>query len=245
MANEKERVLAELGKVIQGYQAAVDDSDRETARLLGVNETDLRCLELLIDAEELSPRELSRQLGLTTGSVTAMLDRLERLGLLTRAPHPVDRRKSVVKVTSEGSALLRAHRPAHRGRGAGTRHEVQRGAVGTGHGLPAVHHRAPEPTHRTPAGPPRPGGGTPRPRRARWQPRHQARPLSALSGRRQAAGGRRPAARRRQAAGGQPLDAGGYVLASELPRSGHSDDASMSITRARRAAGCGFRARPG
>ncbi|MFE2185013.1 MarR family winged helix-turn-helix transcriptional regulator [Streptomyces sp. NPDC059455] len=103
MANEKEQVLAELGKVIQGYQAAVDDSDRETARLLGVNETDLRCLELLIDAEELSPRELSRQLGLTTGSVTAMLDRLEKLDLLTRAPHPVDRRKSVVRVTPEGS----------------------------------------------------------------------------------------------------------------------------------------------
>ncbi|HEX4790364.1 MAG TPA: MarR family transcriptional regulator, partial [Actinospica sp.] len=43
--------------------------------------------------------ELGVRLGLTTGSVTAMLDRLERLKLLTRSPHPVDRRKSVVRMT--------------------------------------------------------------------------------------------------------------------------------------------------
>ena len=103
MSKEAERVLAELGEVTQAYQAAVDDYDREIARLLGVNETDLRCLELLLAAEEHSPRELSSRLGLTTGSVTAMLDRLEKYGLITRTPHPVDRRKTVVKVTAEGA----------------------------------------------------------------------------------------------------------------------------------------------
>jgi DNA-binding MarR family transcriptional regulator len=99
MSSEIERVLAELGVRIQAYQSAVDDYDREVARLLGVNETDLRCLELLIGAGELSPSELGARLGLTTGSVTAMLDRLERLGLLGRSPHPVDRRRSVVRMT--------------------------------------------------------------------------------------------------------------------------------------------------
>lgn len=99
----EESVLADLGEAVQAYQAAVDDYDRETARLLGVNETDLRCLELLLAAEELSPRQLSVRLGLTTSSVTAMLDRLEKAGLLARTPHPVDRRKTVVKVTPEGA----------------------------------------------------------------------------------------------------------------------------------------------
>ena len=103
LSSETEGVLAELGEVIQAYQSAVDDYDREIARLLGVNETDLRCLELLLATEERSPRELSTQLGLTTGSVTAMLDRLEKHGLLVRTPHPVDRRKTVVKLTSEGT----------------------------------------------------------------------------------------------------------------------------------------------
>jgi DNA-binding MarR family transcriptional regulator len=92
-------VLAELGQVIQAYQAAVDDFDRETARLLGVNGTDLRCLEHLVTAGELTPRELGDLLNLTTGSVTAMLDRLERLELLVRSPHPDDRRKVTVRPT--------------------------------------------------------------------------------------------------------------------------------------------------
>ncbi|MFC0543625.1 MarR family transcriptional regulator [Kutzneria chonburiensis] len=96
-------VLAELGLVVQAYQAAVDDFDRENARLLGVNGTDLRCLELLLGAGELTPRELGERLNLTTGSVTAMLDRLERLDLLSRAPHPTDRRKVVVRMTKVGA----------------------------------------------------------------------------------------------------------------------------------------------
>jgi hypothetical protein len=40
---------------VQSYQSAVDDFDRELARLMGVNETDLRCLEILLAAEELTP----------------------------------------------------------------------------------------------------------------------------------------------------------------------------------------------
>ncbi|QUQ62954.1 MarR family winged helix-turn-helix transcriptional regulator [Kutzneria sp. CA-103260] len=96
-------VLAELGQATQAYQAAVEDFDREAARLLGVNGTDQRCLELLITAGELTPRELARQLNLTTGSVTVMLDRLEKLDLLARAPHPTDRRKVTVRVTECGA----------------------------------------------------------------------------------------------------------------------------------------------
>ncbi|MFE4632214.1 MarR family winged helix-turn-helix transcriptional regulator [Streptomyces sp. NPDC056773] len=98
-------VEARLGAATQGYQGAVDDFDREMARLLGVNETDLRCLEILLAVEEISPRELSDQLGLTTGSVTTMLDRLEKLTYLTRTPHPTDRRKTLVRVTPEAAQI--------------------------------------------------------------------------------------------------------------------------------------------
>ncbi|MFD6985320.1 MarR family transcriptional regulator, partial [Streptomyces sp. NPDC059956] len=78
MSSERDEVGAKLGKAVQDYQSAVDDYDRETARLLGVNETDLRCMEILMSTEETAPSTLSAQLGLTTGSVTTMLDRLEK-----------------------------------------------------------------------------------------------------------------------------------------------------------------------
>lgn len=93
-------IAVALGEAVRAYQAAVDDFDRETARLLNINQTDLRCLEILLqDLPQAAPTELASRLGLTTGSVTPMLDRLERRGYLTRSPHPTDRRKTFVQAT--------------------------------------------------------------------------------------------------------------------------------------------------
>lgn len=101
MSRRIEAVSA-LGNAIAGYQAAVDDFDRECAGALGVNETDLRCLEILIREDvEATPRLLADRLGLTTGSVTAMLDRLAKMNYVVREAHPSDRRKVVVSATAE------------------------------------------------------------------------------------------------------------------------------------------------
>ncbi len=98
---DDEAAAAKLGVAMETYQAAVDDFDREVARLLGVNETDVRCLEILIQEEpdSATPRLLADRLGLTTGSVTTMLDRLERAGYITRSPHPTDKRRLIVRAT--------------------------------------------------------------------------------------------------------------------------------------------------
>ncbi|MGN9845850.1 MarR family winged helix-turn-helix transcriptional regulator [Nonomuraea sp. H19] len=84
---------------MQAMQAAVDAYDETAARALGINRTDLRCLELLNQHAALTPSRLGAELGLATGSVTAMLDRLERLGYLTRSPDPTDRRKTLIQIT--------------------------------------------------------------------------------------------------------------------------------------------------
>jgi len=108
MSPRRAPITRELATVAQRHQASVTDFDRELARLLGVNDTDLRCLEILLqELPEAAPSLLATKLGLTTGSVTLMLDRLEALGYLTRSPHPTDRRKTVVRATPEIAA--RAH----------------------------------------------------------------------------------------------------------------------------------------
>ncbi|QIS22621.1 MarR family winged helix-turn-helix transcriptional regulator [Nocardia terpenica] len=101
MSNKPEPGAAELGEAMESLQAAVDDFDREVARVLGINETDLRCLEILIQEvpDSATPRLLADRLGLTTGSVTTMLNRLETIGYLTRSPHPTDRRMLIVRAT--------------------------------------------------------------------------------------------------------------------------------------------------
>src|SRR5215467_1897895 len=50
------------------------------ARVLGIDHTGLRCLEILLVQQTVLPSQLGGQLGLTSGSVTTMLDRLELQG---------------------------------------------------------------------------------------------------------------------------------------------------------------------
>lgn len=93
-----------LGDLVREFQRSVDQGDDEIARLLKLNRTDLRCLDLLLQRGPSAPSRLSVELGLTTGSVTAMLDRMEKAGYLTRTPDPSDRRKIIVQATPETAA---------------------------------------------------------------------------------------------------------------------------------------------
>ena len=68
------------------------------ARRLGLNITDSECLSLLTIKGVLAPTELARYTGLTTGSTTAMLDRLERAGFIKRKPNPADRRGILIEI---------------------------------------------------------------------------------------------------------------------------------------------------
>jgi DNA-binding MarR family transcriptional regulator len=95
---------AQLGQEVRALQTAVDALDEAVAVHLGVNRTDLRCLDVLMQRDGVAPSQLSTALGLTTGSVTAMLDRLEKIGYLTRSPDPIDRRKVVVRATPQVAA---------------------------------------------------------------------------------------------------------------------------------------------
>ena len=90
-----------VGFALQRYQSSVNDFDREMARLLRINSTDLRCLEILISEPDtdIIPRTIADRLGITTGSVTTMLDRLEGAGYITRIRHGSDRRKVLIQAT--------------------------------------------------------------------------------------------------------------------------------------------------
>lgn len=62
----------------------------------GLNATDMECLRFLFFKGIATPSELARQTGLTSGATTAMLDRLEKAGLLERRPNPDDRRGTLI-----------------------------------------------------------------------------------------------------------------------------------------------------
>jgi DNA-binding MarR family transcriptional regulator len=62
------------------------------AKLVGLNSTDLECLDLLDMAGATTAGRLAQHAGLTTGAMTAVIDRLERAGFVRRLRDPQDRR---------------------------------------------------------------------------------------------------------------------------------------------------------
>jgi DNA-binding MarR family transcriptional regulator len=68
----------------------------------GLNATDMECLRLLFLKGVARPSELARHTGLTSGATTAMLDRLEKAGLIERRPNPDDRRGILIVPAKSG-----------------------------------------------------------------------------------------------------------------------------------------------
>jgi DNA-binding MarR family transcriptional regulator len=63
----------------------------------------MECLGLLFHKQISTPSEIARQTGLTSGATTAMLDRLERSGLIERKPNPDDRRGTLIVLLESGA----------------------------------------------------------------------------------------------------------------------------------------------
>lgn len=100
MAQQAKRQL--IDEVIREFRTTGNQDsafDSMAAQRLGVNETDLRCLNIIENSGGLSAGELAIQSGLTGGAVTGVIDRLESAGLARRASDSEDRRRVRVEVT--------------------------------------------------------------------------------------------------------------------------------------------------
>jgi len=66
------------------------------AERIGINATDLNCLNILSFSGQLTAGELAKATGLTTASITGVVDRLEQAGFVHRERDATDRRRVVV-----------------------------------------------------------------------------------------------------------------------------------------------------
>lgn len=66
--------------------------------------------------EPLEPGVIAERLIITSGSTTSLLDTLEKAGLVRRTRHPDDRRKLLIDITDEGTAIVDAILPAFHAR---------------------------------------------------------------------------------------------------------------------------------
>ena len=100
MSREKKQVLVdELIHLARAHEAANDAFDEVAREKLGINRTDLRCLNIIENDGPMTAGRLAELSGLTTAAVTSVLDRLERAGYARRVREQRDRRQVLVEIT--------------------------------------------------------------------------------------------------------------------------------------------------
>ncbi|WP_018348510.1 MarR family winged helix-turn-helix transcriptional regulator [Longispora albida] len=91
-----------LVHLLRGVSVELTQRAAEFAAANGLHATDVRALICLLDADRAgitaTPGWLGEQLGLNSASVTALADRLERLGHIRRERDPADRRRVLLGV---------------------------------------------------------------------------------------------------------------------------------------------------
>ena len=94
-----------LIRAVRSSQNADDMFDETVVDFLGVSRSDGRCLDIVDRLGKVTAGRLAAESGLTTGSVTALVDRLERAGYLRRTRDTEDRRKVWIEVTGRTREL--------------------------------------------------------------------------------------------------------------------------------------------
>jgi DNA-binding MarR family transcriptional regulator len=91
-------------------------ADREEAVAAEVGLTPRQC-HAIVELGEAGPsrmKALAERIGVTTGTMTVMADRLERLGMIERAEDPADGRAVTLRLTRPGAAVRDEHARHHR-----------------------------------------------------------------------------------------------------------------------------------
>lgn len=68
---------------------------------LNIGVTDLESLEVIAREGTMTAGRLAELMGLTTGAITGLVDRLVRAGYVTRSPDPDDRRKVLIQLNMQ------------------------------------------------------------------------------------------------------------------------------------------------
>jgi DNA-binding MarR family transcriptional regulator len=104
--NDAERI--EVGLLLRRLSVELDAVGQRFADLHGLGRTDVRALVAIMEAtrrgEPLTAGGLGAAVSLSSASVTALVDRLERAGHVRRVRDPADRRRVVLEMTATAVA---------------------------------------------------------------------------------------------------------------------------------------------
>ncbi len=79
----------------------------------GLSPAQMHTVEIIGHNQDMRMKELAERLGVTTGTLTVGVDKLEKLGLVERKPHESDRRSWLIVLTGEGKKMYEQHHKYH------------------------------------------------------------------------------------------------------------------------------------
>ncbi|MFF0270087.1 MarR family winged helix-turn-helix transcriptional regulator [Kribbella sp. NPDC004536] len=101
MTSSREELAGEIQQRLIRFIAEAVLYNHAVSAKVGLGGSDSQFMTLLQTYGPLTPRQLAERTGLTSGTITGVIDRLEAHGFVTREPDPRDRRKVVVTPSLE------------------------------------------------------------------------------------------------------------------------------------------------
>ncbi len=105
--------LERLSDLLIEFYEKLSSWEQAVVRDTPITLPQMHTLEILGQQSPLRMKELAAKMGVTTGTLTVNVDRLEKQGLVARIPHETDRRSILVALTPAGEELFREHHDHH------------------------------------------------------------------------------------------------------------------------------------
>lgn len=105
--------VKELARDIVEFYEKLSSWEHEVVRGSDLTPNQMHAIEIIGHEKSLRMKELAEKLGITTGTLTVTVDRLEQKGLIERQPHETDRRSYRVVLTPSGKKHFKKHHEFH------------------------------------------------------------------------------------------------------------------------------------
>jgi DNA-binding MarR family transcriptional regulator len=99
-------------KLIELYDK-LSSWEHETVKECGLTLQQMHTLEVIGSNKSIKMKEISEKLGIVTGTLTVMIDRLTKLNLVRRLVNHNDKRSFNIELTDKGKELYQEHSHHH------------------------------------------------------------------------------------------------------------------------------------
>lgn len=113
MTSEETKQSLKLFVVLSRANKVINETTNQFFQDNGLNPTEFAVLELLFHKGMQPLQKIGNKILLASGSITYVVDKLEKRGYLARVSCPTDRRVTYAQITSEGQAFMEKLFPEH------------------------------------------------------------------------------------------------------------------------------------